>query len=70
MADLSNRPPASPELLTVEEASDYTGHARWTLYKKSSAREIASYKLGKRLMFAKSDLDEYIASKRREAVRV
>lgn len=56
-------------LLTIDEASEYTGHKKATLYKKSSSREIATYKLGKRLMFAKADLDEYIASTRREAVR-
>lgn len=51
---------ASKEVLTLEEAITYTGCARSTLYRLTSAKEIPHYKLGQALRFKKSELDEWL----------
>lgn len=51
---------ASKEVLDLEEAITYTGCARSTLYRLTSAKEIPHYKLGQALRFRKSELDEWL----------
>lgn len=51
---------ASKEVLDLEEAVTYTGCARSTLYRLTSAKEIPHYKLGQGLRFKKSELDEWL----------
>lgn len=51
---------ASKEVLDLEEAITYTGCARSTLYRLTSAKEIPHYKLGQALRFKKSELDEWL----------
>lgn len=51
---------ASKEVLDLEEAVTYTGCARSTLYRLTSAKEIPHYKLGQALRFKKSELDEWL----------
>lgn len=51
---------ASKEVLTLEETMIYTGCARTTLYRLTSAKEIPHYKLGQALRFKKSELDEWL----------
>lgn len=55
---------ASKEVLTLEEAITYTGCARSTLYRLTSAKEIPHYKLGQALRFKKSELDEWLTRTR------
>lgn len=51
---------ASKEVLDLDEAITYTGCARSTLYRLTSAKEIPHYKLGQALRFKKSELDEWL----------
>lgn len=51
---------ASKEVLDLEEAITYTGCARSTIYRLTSAKEIPHYKLGQALRFKKSELDEWL----------
>ena len=47
--------------LTLEEAADYLGLSKSYLYKLTSAHKIPHYKpQGKRLYFAKSELDTWL----------
>ena len=55
---------ASKEVLTLEEAITYTGFARTTLYRLTSAKEIPHYKVGQVLRFKKSELDEWLTRTR------
>ena len=55
---------ASKEVLDLEEAVTYTGCARSTLYRLTSAKEIPHYKLGQALRFKKSELDEWLTRTR------
>lgn len=55
---------ASKEVLDLEEAITYTGCARSTLYRLTSAKEIPHYKLGQALRFKKSELDEWLTRTR------
>jgi excisionase family DNA binding protein len=56
----SNKP------LNVEEAANYLGLPKQTLYQLTSVREIPHKKLGKRLVFITSELDEWVASKQKK----
>lgn len=55
---------ASKEVLDLDEAITYTGCARSTLYRLTSAKEIPHYKLGQALRFKKSELDEWLTRTR------
>lgn len=55
---------ASKEVLDLKEAITYTGCARSTLYRLTSAKEIPHYKLGQALRFKKSELDEWLTRTR------
>lgn len=55
---------ASKEVLDLDEAVTYTGCARSTLYRLTSAKEIPHYKLGQALRFKKSELDEWLTRTR------
>lgn len=55
---------SSKEVLDLEEAITYTGCARSTLYRLTSAKEIPHYKLGQALRFRKSELDEWLTRTR------
>ncbi len=47
--------------LTLEEAADYLGLSKSTLYKLTSANKIPHYKpQGKRVYFAKSELNTWL----------
>ena len=56
------------DLLTVDQAAEYVGLSRSTLYQYASARIIPSLKLGRLLRFDRVDLDAWVDSRRREAV--
>jgi excisionase family DNA binding protein len=48
------------EFLTIEEAAEFLSLATPTLYAKVSKREIPYSKRGKRLYFARKDLENYL----------
>lgn len=52
------------ELLDVEQVASYLKVTKSAIYKLTSTSEIPHYKNGKRLYFKKSDIDEWILSKR------
>jgi excisionase family DNA binding protein len=56
----SNKP------LNVQEAANYLGLPKQTLYQLTSVREIPHKKLGKRLVFITAELDEWVASKQKK----
>lgn len=57
------------EVLTLAEASRYTGLSKSFLYKLTSKRQIPYYKLGAKLIFFKrTDLDAFILSDRHDAL--
>jgi excisionase family DNA binding protein len=57
---LMDRPIRGSGLLTVREAAEYLGVSCPTIYDWKAQRILAYVKLGRKLMFRKSDLDEYI----------
>lgn len=62
------KPVNERELLTVDEAAEYLGLSRSTLYQYAAARTVPTYRLGRLLRFDRRDLDNWIASRRVEAV--
>ncbi len=51
--------------MSIDEASQYTGIPKQTLYQFTSKKRIPFHKLnGRRLFFAVCDLDEYILNKK------
>ena len=57
------------QFMTIEEAAAYIGVARPTLYAYTSRKQIPFYKLGRRVAFKQTDLDQWIESRRVESVR-
>ena len=52
--------------MTIDEAVEYIrARSRSTIYKLTSSGELAYQKVGKSNIFKKSDLDRYLAKKRR-----
>lgn len=54
------------EFLSIDEASEYLGIAKATLYVKVSRREVPSIRRGKRLYFSSLDLSEYLKGGKRK----
>lgn len=58
---LTTPAPSEPEVpLSIEEAADFVGLKKATLYGHTSARTIPFHRKGKRLYFYKSELSEWI----------
>lgn len=55
----------SKEFLSLQEAADYIGLSKSTLYKKTAKRSITFYQPGgKVIYFKKEDLDNWVLSNR------
>ncbi len=52
------------EVLSLKEAAEYTGFSKSTLYKMAHDRRISYYKPAKLIFFKRSDLDQYMTSKK------
>ena len=52
-------------LLSVEQASDYLGVKKSTLYSWAGRRNIPSVKMGRRLLFDIEDLERLIDARKR-----
>lgn len=67
---LNNLPVARPtrEMLTTDEACEFLGMPKSTLYSKAQHGEIAYSKPGKHLYFSVDDLVEYQRKNRRKTV--
>jgi excisionase family DNA binding protein len=59
----------SERLLTAREAADHLGFAPATIVKWSRAGKIPSFKVGGRLRFRQSELDEHLEGMRRSSNR-
>lgn len=57
------------DYLSINEASEYLRIPTSTLYQYCSARKIPFLKRGKRSYFLKSDLDDWIASDRKQTIK-
>lgn len=55
------------DLLTMEEACNYLRIKKNTLYKLIYSCEIISFKIGRRRLVKKEDLDNFVNQKRAEA---
>jgi excisionase family DNA binding protein len=57
-------------LLSVRQAQEYLGGiSRWTIHRAVKTRELSPTRLGKRILFARMDLDSFIQSHRIRAGR-
>src|SRR5438128_7578417 len=57
-------------LVDVKEAARHLGLSPSTVYKRAASIELASVKLGGRLLFRPADLDGYTEARRRTPERV
>lgn len=51
----------TPKVIDIDEAAQYTGLAKHTLYKMVSQRRVPYIKLGGRVKFSIDHLDKWIA---------
>jgi excisionase family DNA binding protein len=61
-------PQDAKEILNVNEASDLTGLARQTLYGMTSQRTIPFFKRGKRILFKRSELEQWLLENRQQTI--
>jgi excisionase family DNA binding protein len=64
----SSESDAPNEILSIDEASLLTKLAKQTLYSLSSQRKIPAYKRGKRILFKRSELENWLLENRRKTV--
>lgn len=50
------------EVLTLQDAEQVTGYNKGTLYRLTSSREIPHYKIGGKLRFKRSELEQWLCS--------
>lgn len=67
---ISRRDTASEirEILNVNEAAELTGLARQTLYGMTSQRTIPFFKRGKRILFKRSELEQWLLENRKQTI--
>mgnify|MGYP000990218339 FL=1 len=56
-------------ILTMPEASELTGLARQTLYAMTSQRIIPHFKRGKRVLFRREELEQWMMENRRQTLQ-
>lgn len=61
-------PSDAKEILNVNEAADLTGLARQTLYGMTSQRTIPFFKRGKRILFKRSELEQWLLENRQQTI--
>lgn len=61
---------AEHDLCDIQEASEITGWAVETLYKKTSGRQIGFYKIGNRVFFSRRKLRAAMNAQLREVTPV
>lgn len=54
----------SPEILNLDQATEYLSLSKSTLYKFTSQREIPHFKKGKKIYFRKKELDDWLTQLR------
>jgi excisionase family DNA binding protein len=63
---IDNQP--SKQILTIDDAVEFTGLARQTIYGKISQRQIPFYKVKRKVYFRKSELEEWMLKDRRRTL--
>jgi excisionase family DNA binding protein len=63
-----DEPAEDKGLLTLEEATAFLRVSRSTMYRLIKRRELPGYKIARRWMFDRSDLRQFVASRRTEQV--
>jgi excisionase family DNA binding protein len=58
--------PTEPDIYDIRAASQYLGLALSTIYTMTSRREIPHFKRGRRLMFRRSELDQWVQEGKRK----
>ena len=61
-------PPDAKEIMNLNETSDFTGLARQTLYGMTSQRTIPFFKRGKRILFKRSEIEEWLLENRKQPI--
>ncbi|MCB1179221.1 MAG: excisionase family DNA-binding protein [Leptospiraceae bacterium] len=46
--------------MTISEAAEYSGLSKWTLYRRSSRREIPMLKYGSKVLIPKEDFKNWL----------
>ena len=67
---LATAQPPGERLLDVHEAAQRLGLAKSTIYKRSERCELASVKVGTRVLFRPADLDAFTGARRRSPEQV
>jgi excisionase family DNA binding protein len=62
---MDTTPPKS-DLMTIAEAMKYLRISRQTLYERTKAREIPSYKIGRKVLYKRQELDLYLEKQRQQ----
>ena len=53
------------EILNMKQAADYLGLAKTTIYKMASSRSIPHSKIGRKIVFRRNELDDWINQRKR-----
>ncbi len=67
-ADSDAKTNAASKYLTIDEAARYLNLAKQTVYTFTSRRAIPFIKRAKRLLFVKSELDEWLAQGKKSSI--
>ena len=67
-ADADPKSNAASKYLTIDEAARYLNLAKQTVYTFTSRRAIPFIKRAKRLLFVKSELDEWLAQGKKSSI--
>jgi hypothetical protein len=59
-----------PKFMGVEQAEAYSGISKWSWRRKAYSGEISSYKIGKRLILSKDEIDRVLAAGYRPALAI
>ncbi len=68
IAYVENHPP-EPDIIDLNGVVGYLGLKRSTLYTMTSRKEIPYYKVGRKLLFKKSELDRWVKEGKRKTSR-
>jgi excisionase family DNA binding protein len=57
-----------PKIFGIEKLSEVTGYTVSTLYKKTSKKEIPHFRLGRKVLFSRDEVYEFILKNKQESV--
>ena len=58
-----------PEIMSIDDAVNFTGYKKSTLYRKTCTNTIPFYRQGSRVLFRKTDLEKWMFSNKQETVK-